>query len=190
MCLCSALHFLSAVSYTARSCAPAAARVCPPQAHRGRCGVRCALAPLLRRGARADTRERHWARRSPLRRQARRRERRGPRAHAHAGTRFARTTCARSIAQQLSRAHQVDAQLLASQLEYDLWRLEELQDWRWDPLLYTGIAGDSVYSLLARDFAPLPDRLRKCRRAARRVAALSRAGARGARSRARAEDSC
>ncbi len=61
---------------------------------------------------------------------------------------------------RLSRAHQVDAGLLANQLEYDLWRLDELQDWKWNPLRYTGIAGDAFYSLLARDFAPLPQRLR------------------------------
>ena len=66
-------------------------------------------------------------------------------------------------ATQLSRAHQVDARLLASQLEYDLWRLEELQDWKWDPLIYSNVAGSSIYTLLARDFAPLPDRLRNVR---------------------------
>lgn len=64
---------------------------------------------------------------------------------------------------QLSRAHQVDARLLASQLEFDAWRIEELQDWRWDPLVYTNLAGNSVYTLLARDFAPLPERLRNAR---------------------------
>jgi uncharacterized protein (DUF885 family) len=63
-------------------------------------------------------------------------------------------------AAQLSRAYQIDARLLASQLEFDIWRIEELQDWAWDPLVYTGLAGNSVYSLLARDFAPLPERLR------------------------------
>jgi uncharacterized protein (DUF885 family) len=63
-------------------------------------------------------------------------------------------------ATQLSRAHQIDARLLASQLEYDIWRLTELQDWSWDPLIYAGLAGNSVYYLLARDFAPLPDRLK------------------------------
>jgi uncharacterized protein (DUF885 family) len=63
-------------------------------------------------------------------------------------------------ATQLSRAHQIDARLLASQLEYDNWRITDLQDWRWDPLIYSSIAGNSLYSLLARDFAPLPDRLR------------------------------
>ncbi|HVY80846.1 MAG TPA: DUF885 domain-containing protein [Steroidobacteraceae bacterium] len=61
---------------------------------------------------------------------------------------------------QLSRAHQVDAQLLANQLEYDIFTIEELQSWAWNPLLYTNIAGSSVYTLLARDFAPLPERLR------------------------------
>lgn len=61
----------------------------------------------------------------------------------------------------LSRAHQVDAQLLASRLEYDAWELTDFEDWRWNPLVYTDLAGGSIYSLLARDFAPLPDRLRK-----------------------------
>ena len=63
-------------------------------------------------------------------------------------------------ATQLSRAHQVDARLLTSELEYSIWRFTDLENWRWDPLLYSSMAGDSLYSLLARDFAPLPDRLR------------------------------
>jgi uncharacterized protein (DUF885 family) len=63
-------------------------------------------------------------------------------------------------AAQLSRAHQVDARLLASHLEYDAWKLTDLEDWRWNPLIYTDLAGGSIYSLLSRDFAPLPDRLR------------------------------
>jgi uncharacterized protein (DUF885 family) len=60
---------------------------------------------------------------------------------------------------QLSRAHQVDARLLTSELEYQVWRVEELGEWRWNPLLYTELAGNGVYLLMARDFAPLPDRL-------------------------------
>jgi uncharacterized protein (DUF885 family) len=63
-------------------------------------------------------------------------------------------------AAQLSRAHQVDARLLASELEYDAWKLTDLQEWRWNPIIYTDLAGGSIYSLLSRDFAPLPDRLR------------------------------
>ena len=60
---------------------------------------------------------------------------------------------------QLSRARQVDAALLRHALEYRLWRLEHLEDWRWDPLLYTDLAGNGLYQLMARDFAPLEVRL-------------------------------
>ncbi len=60
---------------------------------------------------------------------------------------------------QLSRARQVDAALLRHALEYRLWRLEQLEDWRWDPLLYTDLAGNGLYQLMARDFAPLEVRL-------------------------------
>ena len=63
-------------------------------------------------------------------------------------------------AAQLSRANQVDARLLASELEYQIWRIEQLSEWRWNPLMYTELTGNSVYLLMARDFAPLPDRLR------------------------------
>jgi uncharacterized protein (DUF885 family) len=61
---------------------------------------------------------------------------------------------------ELSRANQVDARLLANELEYQIWRIEQLQEWRWNPLVYTEVAGNSIYLLLSRDFAPLPDRLR------------------------------
>ncbi len=60
---------------------------------------------------------------------------------------------------QLSRAHQVDARLLRNALEYQIWWSGQLQEWRWNPLLYTDLAGNSVYLLLARDFAPLAQRL-------------------------------
>jgi uncharacterized protein (DUF885 family) len=61
---------------------------------------------------------------------------------------------------ELSRANHVDARLLANELEYQIWRIEQLQEWRWNPLVYTEVAGNSIYLLLSRDFAPLPDRLR------------------------------
>lgn len=60
----------------------------------------------------------------------------------------------------LSRSNQVDALLLRHSLEYQRWRIQSLEDWRWNPLIYTRIAGDALYSLLARDFAPAPQRLK------------------------------
>ena len=61
---------------------------------------------------------------------------------------------------KLSRANQVDALLLIHDLQYDRWKFQTLQDWRWNPLLYTRIAGDGLYNLLAREFAPAPERLK------------------------------
>jgi len=61
---------------------------------------------------------------------------------------------------KLSRANQVDALLLIHDLQYDRWKFQTLQEYRWNPLIYTRIAGDSLYNLLAREFAPAPERLR------------------------------
>jgi uncharacterized protein (DUF885 family) len=59
----------------------------------------------------------------------------------------------------LSRAHQVDYALLDHHLRGELWRLETLQEWAWNPLNYTDLAGSAIYGLMAREFAPLPVRL-------------------------------
>jgi len=59
----------------------------------------------------------------------------------------------------LSREHQVDARILRNQLEYALWNEDTLQGWARDPLIYSGLAGGAIYGLMAREFAPLPERL-------------------------------
>jgi uncharacterized protein (DUF885 family) len=59
----------------------------------------------------------------------------------------------------LSRANQVDAALLAQQLQSDLFQVRELEEWRWNPLIYTNLAGSAIYSLFARDIGPMPERL-------------------------------
>jgi len=61
---------------------------------------------------------------------------------------------------KLSRENQVDAAILRNQLEYDAWGNETLQSWAWDPQVYSGLAGGALYNLMAREFAPLPDRLK------------------------------
>ncbi len=60
---------------------------------------------------------------------------------------------------QLCRANQVDYALLEHNLEGRLWRLETLQEWAWNPIVYTSLSGGAIYSLMARDFAPLTKRL-------------------------------
>jgi uncharacterized protein (DUF885 family) len=59
---------------------------------------------------------------------------------------------------ELEPADQVDAQVLANVLELRAYELGELRAHEWDPLVAN--PGTAVYTLLARDFAPLGDRLR------------------------------
>ena len=58
----------------------------------------------------------------------------------------------------LSLANRVDLEILRAQLLEQQFGLEVLRAHEWDPLLAN--PGDGIYLLLARDFAPMPDRLR------------------------------
>ncbi len=60
---------------------------------------------------------------------------------------------------ELSRANQVDAELLLHEIESSIWSTEKLQEWAWNPLYYVNISGGSIYSLLSRDYAPIETRL-------------------------------
>ncbi|WP_386746196.1 DUF885 domain-containing protein [Agrilutibacter niabensis] len=62
-------------------------------------------------------------------------------------------------ASKLSRENQVDLAILRNQIRYDIWQMDTLQSWAWDPQVYNGIAGGALYTLMARDFAPMPQRL-------------------------------
>lgn len=59
----------------------------------------------------------------------------------------------------LSRPNQVDYELLRSEIASRSWSLSELQEWAWNPLYYVNTAGSSIYNLVAREFAPLEERL-------------------------------
>jgi len=60
---------------------------------------------------------------------------------------------------ELSRANQVDAELLKATLKSRLWRLDTLQEWAWNPIVYVRLSGSAIYGLVAREFAPLEERL-------------------------------
>jgi len=61
---------------------------------------------------------------------------------------------------QLSRENQVDALILRNQLQSDIWNMQTFQSWAWDPQVYSGLAGGAIYNLMAREFAPMPQRLK------------------------------
>src|SRR5687767_4601208 len=46
--------------------------------------------------------------------------------------------------ERLSRENQIDAAMLDNQLRYSVWSVEKYRDWSWDPLIYTGVAGDAL----------------------------------------------
>ena len=64
----------------------------------------------------------------------------------------------------------MDARILANQLELCRFTTAELREHEWNPMLAN--PGRAIYLLLARDFAPLPDRLRSV---AARLAAVPEA---------------
>ncbi len=59
----------------------------------------------------------------------------------------------------LAGDHWVDYQILRNRLESSIFELEQIREYEWNPLLYN-VTG-SIYSLLARDFAPLEERLKR-----------------------------
>jgi uncharacterized protein (DUF885 family) len=62
-----------------------------------------------------------------------------------------------SDAAALSAEHRVDAAMMADSVARRVFELDELAEHTWNPLLAN--PGRAIYQLLARDFAPLPDRL-------------------------------
>lgn len=61
-------------------------------------------------------------------------------------------------ASRLSRVNNIDYRIFLTHLESERFALDSLREYTWNPLRYN--VGDSIYALLARDFAPLPQRLR------------------------------
>jgi uncharacterized protein (DUF885 family) len=59
----------------------------------------------------------------------------------------------------LAREAQVDAAILRNALQRRIFGARVLESWAWDPLVYNRLAGDAIYALMARDFAPIGERL-------------------------------
>ena len=57
----------------------------------------------------------------------------------------------------LNPANGIDARILKTNLESTLYSLDTLREYEWNPLAYN--VGGAIYGLLARDVAPLRDRL-------------------------------
>jgi uncharacterized protein (DUF885 family) len=54
----------------------------------------------------------------------------------------------------------IDADILDSQINAELFDLETIRTWRHNPMNYVGLPGSAVDNLIKRNFAPPPERLR------------------------------
>jgi uncharacterized protein (DUF885 family) len=70
----------------------------------------------------------------------------------------------------LDAGDRIDREILLERVEAAIFHHEELQEHRTDPLIYN--PGDALYSLLARDFAPLPHRLHQLQRRLEQIPAF------------------
>ena len=60
---------------------------------------------------------------------------------------------------QLTGANNVDFRILKENIDYEIFRGEELKDPEWNPLVYMQSLANSLYLLIARDFAPPQQRI-------------------------------
>ena len=60
---------------------------------------------------------------------------------------------------QLTGANSVDFRILKENIDYQIFRAEELKEPDWDPLVYMQSLANSLYLLVARDFAPAEKRI-------------------------------
>ncbi|MGD1047377.1 MAG: DUF885 domain-containing protein [Candidatus Krumholzibacteriaceae bacterium] len=60
---------------------------------------------------------------------------------------------------KLSRDNRIDAEVVKNAIRLELLEAEDVRSYETDPMLYTNLLGNSIYYLLARDFAPLGTRL-------------------------------
>ena len=60
---------------------------------------------------------------------------------------------------QLTGANNVDFRILKENIDYQIFRAEELKEPEWNPLVYMQSLANSLYLLVARDFAPPEKRI-------------------------------
>src|SRR5881296_1154130 len=60
---------------------------------------------------------------------------------------------------QLTGANDIDFRILKENIDYQIFQAEELKEPDWNPLVYTQSLANSLYLLVARDFAPAEKRI-------------------------------
>src|SRR5437763_9902362 len=60
---------------------------------------------------------------------------------------------------QLTGANNIDLRILKENIDYEMFRAEELKEPEWNPLVYMQSLANSIYRLVARDCAPAEKRI-------------------------------
>lgn len=73
---------------------------------------------------------------------------------------------------QLTGPNKVDLRLLRDNIDYQIFQIEELKEWEWNPLVYNQSLANGIYLLVARDFAPAEQRTPNVRKRLERIPAV------------------
>ena len=162
--------------------------VCRHVRRRDRCQVERTFATAGSTAGCSSTRSRHPDRRPRLRRRDRRPQRRGPRRSSSTSASRCWPNSTRSTPASSRARTRSTPRSCATSCATTSGACETLQSWAWDPQVYNSLAGGALYTLMARDFAPMPQRLQVRHRAHGEDPGAVRADAREPRPGARAED--
>ena len=73
---------------------------------------------------------------------------------------------------QLTGANSIDFRILKENIDYQIFRAEELKEPEWNPLVYMQSLANSLYLLVARDFAPAEKRIPSLRQRLEKIAGV------------------
>ena len=71
---------------------------------------------------------------------------------------------------KLSETNNIDYQILKHQIKYNIFSADTLREYEWNPRVYN--FGGGIYALIARDFAPLKDRLQNAKERLKGIGAI------------------
>lgn len=60
----------------------------------------------------------------------------------------------------LSKDRSIDCRIILENIDESLFSMEELKEYEWNPMVYTGAVGNSIAGLIFQEFAPLEQRMK------------------------------
>lgn len=73
---------------------------------------------------------------------------------------------------QLTGANNIDYRILKENIDYEIFRAEELREPEWNPLVYMQSLANSLYLLVVRDFAPAEKRIPNLRQRMEKISGV------------------